>query len=92
MNLLLVGAIVMDVILVAALSVSAPPYISPSVGIDKNRLIVASVVAPTPPYTPPVSGVDQNRPPIVMPQTSPTRDSSESWEQKMLRRYGRKVA
>jgi len=82
----------MDVILVAALSVSAPPYIPLSVGIDQNRLIVASVVTPTPPYTPPASGVDQNRPPIVTPQTSPTRALSESWEQKMLRRYGRKIS
>ena len=51
-------------------------------------LFSASVVAPTLPYTP----ADSNRPPINTPQTSPSENPGESWEQKMLRRYGRKVA
>lgn len=52
-------------------------------------LLSASVVAPTPPYTP----ADSNRPPVNTPQTSPSQNNpGESWEQKMLRRYGRKVA
>jgi len=80
----------MDLFLAAVLSVSPRPYSPPSAAVAQN-FFPASVVAPTPPYTPPASGVDQNRPPINTPQTSPTRDFSESWEQKMLRRYGRKV-
>ena len=55
-------------------------------------LLGASVAAPSPPYTPSNSGVDQNRPPLNTPQTSPSENPGESWEQKMLRRYGRKVA
>jgi hypothetical protein len=78
----------MDLFLAAVLSASPRPYNPPSAAVTQN---FPSVVAPTPPYTPPVSGVDPNRPPINTPQTSPTRDPSESWEQKMLRRYGRKV-
>jgi|GEM_PF-2243528 hypothetical protein len=54
-------------------------------------LLSASVAAPTPPYTPLDSGVDKNRSPINTPQTSPTPNPSETWEQKMLRRYGRKI-
>jgi hypothetical protein len=54
-------------------------------------LLSASVAAPSPPYTPPDSGVDQNRPPINTPQSSPSPNPSETWEQKLLRRYGRKV-
>ncbi|MEG4294642.1 hypothetical protein Q5692_38470 [Microcoleus sp. C2C3] len=80
----------MDLFLVAVLSASPHPYSPPSGVVAQN--FFPSVVAPTPPYTPPVSGGDPNRPPINTPQTSPTRDPSESWEQKMLRRYGRKVA
>ena len=78
----------MDLFLVAVLRASPPPDSSPSVAVAQN--FFPSVVAPTPPYTPPVSRVDPNRSPNT-PQTSPTRPPSESWEQKMLRRYGRKV-
>jgi len=47
-----------------------------------------SVVAPTLPYTP----ADSDRPPINTPQTSPSDNPTESWEQKILRRYGRRAA
>jgi len=80
----------MDLFLAAVLSASPRPYTPPFAAVTQS-FSLASVVAPTSPYTPPNSGVDQNRPPINIPQTSPTRDASESWEQKMLRRYGRKV-
>jgi len=85
----------MDLILAAALTAPVPPYTPPLSGVDQNwSPIVASVklTAPAPPYTPPSSGVDQNRPSSVTPQSSPTHNPSESWEQKMLRRYGRKVS
>jgi hypothetical protein len=81
----------MDLFLVAVLSASPRPYSSPpSAAVTQNSF--PSVVAPSPPYTPPVSGVDPNRPPINTPQTSPSENPGESWEQKMLRRYGRKFA
>jgi hypothetical protein len=80
----------MDLFLAAVLSASSRPYTPPSAAVAQS-FSFASVVAPTPPYTSPDSGVNQNRLSTNIPQTSPTRDSSESWEQKMLRRYGRKV-
>ena len=79
----------MDLFLAAVLSASPRSYIPPSAAVAQSSSLI-SVVAPTRPYTPPDSRVDL-KPPINIPQTSPTRDSSESWEQKMLRRYGRKV-
>lgn len=77
----------MELILAALLSASPVPHTSPSVS-----SAVGSVASPTVPYTPADSGVNQNRPPINTPQSSPSPNPSESWEQKMLRRYGRKVA
>jgi hypothetical protein len=78
----------MELILAALVSASLVSHTSPSV----SPSAVGSVASPTVPYTPADSGVNQNRPPINTPQTSPSPNPSETWEQKMLRRYERKVA
>jgi hypothetical protein len=62
-------------------------------GLVLAAFVSASVVAPTLPYTPANSGVDQSRPLITSPQRSQSDSSpTESWEQKLLRRYERKAS